>query len=263
MKRVSDPFNLSKNTLQLTENTMRTLVIGDIHGAYHGLLQAMERANVTSHDHLIFLGDYCDGWSDTPKVFDLLIQLKHTHKTTFIKGNHDDLCTQFLIGKPMEAKWFMHGGGATLNAYEAISDEKRREHLDFINQMQNYHLDDKNRLFLHAGFTHLRGVQYEYYAHSFYWDRTLWETALATSETLPKTDLYFPKRLNLYNEIYIGHTPTTRYNSLKPIKRHNIYNIDTGAAFGNSITIFNAETKEFWQSDPVRELYPNEIGRLV
>jgi serine/threonine protein phosphatase 1 len=39
----------------------RTLVIGDIHGAYKALLQIMDRAKVDDDDQLIFLGDFVDG----------------------------------------------------------------------------------------------------------------------------------------------------------------------------------------------------------
>lgn len=41
----------------------------------------------------------------------------------------------------------------------------------------------------------------------------------------------------------------------------NVWNIDTGAGFKGKLTIMDADTKEFWQSDPVPELYPNEKGR--
>ena len=49
---------------------MRTLVIGYIHGGLRALHQIMERANVTTKDTLIFLGDYVDGWSQSPQVLD-------------------------------------------------------------------------------------------------------------------------------------------------------------------------------------------------
>ena len=41
----------------------------------------------------------------------------------------------------------------------------------------------------------------------------------------------------------------------------NIWNIDTGAAFKGSLTIMDVDTKEFWQSEPLPNLYPNEKGR--
>jgi serine/threonine protein phosphatase 1 len=52
----------------------RTLVIGDIHGGLKALIQVLERAKVTSNDTLIFLGDYVDGWSDSPQVIDFLME---------------------------------------------------------------------------------------------------------------------------------------------------------------------------------------------
>jgi serine/threonine protein phosphatase 1 len=46
----------------------RTLVIGDIHGSYKALRQILERAAVTPDDLLIFLGDYVEGWGQSPEV---------------------------------------------------------------------------------------------------------------------------------------------------------------------------------------------------
>ena len=56
---------------------MRTLVIGDIHGGLRALHQIMERAKVTAEDQLIFLGDFVDGWSQSPDVLDFLIDFGH------------------------------------------------------------------------------------------------------------------------------------------------------------------------------------------
>ena len=225
---------------------MRTLVIGDIHGAYKALIQVLERAKITTEDHLIFLGDFADGWSDTPKVLDLLASLQKRHRITLLKGNHDHLCQEFLEEKPMSPKWYLHGGTATEKAYSIIDKQTKLCHLELIKSMKLYYLDEQNRLFLHAGFTNQRGVNYEYFEQWFYWDRTLWELALATPLTMSADDIFFPKRLNLYKEIYIGHTPTTRFGQITPMQRHHIWNIDTGAAFEGVITILDINTKEFW-----------------
>ena len=56
----------------------RTLVVGDIHGGLKALEQALERANVTDKDKLIFLGDYVDGWSESSQVINTLIGLSKT-----------------------------------------------------------------------------------------------------------------------------------------------------------------------------------------
>jgi len=67
--------------------------------------------------------------------------------------------------------------------------------------------------------------------------------------------------MKLFAEIYIGHTPTLRIGNLTPVKAANVWNIDTGAGFTGSLTMMDADTKEFWQSDPLPTLYPSEKGR--
>jgi len=114
---------------------------------------------------------------------------------------------------------------------------------------------------IHAGFTSLHGPQYEHYPHLVCWDRTLWETACALDPNLDEESSLYPKRLKLFQEIYIGHTPVTRIGHTTPVSRANVWNVDSGAAFKGSISALDVNTKEFWQSDPVHLLYPNERGR--
>jgi serine/threonine protein phosphatase 1 len=238
----------------------RTLVIGDIHGGLRALKQTFERANVTIEDKLIFLGDFVDGWSESPQVLDFLMQLKTTHNCIFIRGNHDDLLLEWLRGKDNEL-WYQHGGEATILAYSTVPDEVKMRHMGFLESLKNYHHDDHERLFVHAGFTNMHGVTLEYYPRLLFWDRSLWEMAVGLDKTITKFDLRYPKRLSLYKEIYIGHTPVTKIGETKPINMANVWNIDTGAAFKGSLSILDADTKEFWQSDPLPDLYPGENGR--
>jgi serine/threonine protein phosphatase 1 len=242
----------------------RTLVIGDIHGGLRALHQIMERAKVSTKDILIFLGDYVDGWSESPEVLDYLINLNTKQPCVFIRGNHDELLLNWLVGNTRnfdEKMWFKHGGEATIVAYVSVSDKKKRQHIDFLKSLQDYYLDEQNRLFIHAGFTNMNGVDYEYFPKLFYWDRTLWETALALDVSVTKDSFLYPKRLTLYNEIYIGHTPVTRIEQTIPVQKACVWNVDTGAAFKGPLTIMDVDTKEFWQSEPLNALYFNEKGR--
>ena len=240
---------------------MRTLVIGDIHGGLRALHQIFERAKVTTNDQLIFLGDYVDGWSQSPDVLDFLIALNQQQNCIFIRGNHDDLLHSWLNESKDNELWYKHGGESTVLAYVDVKTDKKQSHIEFLKTLQNYYLDDRNRLFIHAGFTNLNGIDFEYFPKSFYWDRTLWETALALDKNMKTSDLSYPKRLLLYDEIYIGHTPVTRINRTIPVQKANIWNLDTGAAFKGPLTIMDIDTKEFWQSEPLSHLYPNEKGR--
>lgn len=240
---------------------MRKLVIGDIHGGLKALKQVLNRAKITPNDILIFLGDYVDGWSESAKVIDFLIELQASHNCIYLLGNHDELLLEWLISKEENLVWLENGGQVTVNEYQQLSSDKINEHIEFIKSLQTFHLDNKNRLFLHAGFTSYKGIDFEYYKKLFYWDRTLWETALSLDPRLTKDSLFYPKRFKLYNEIYIGHTPVTQINETIPVNKACIWNVDTGAAFKGKLTIMDVDTKEFWQSDTLPELYPNEKGR--
>jgi serine/threonine protein phosphatase 1 len=240
---------------------MRTLVIGDIHGGLHALHQIMERAKVTTKDTLIFLGDYVDGWSQSPQVIDYLIDLGTKNNCIFIRGNHDELLLHWLNDSKDNLLWYKHGGEATVLAYEKTNTATKQRHIEFLQKLEDYYLDEQNRLFIHAGFTNMNGIDFEYFPKLFYWDRTLWETALSLDKNLKPGDLLYPKRFTLYAEIYIGHTPVSRINQTIPVKRACVWNIDTGAAFLGPLTIMDVDSKEFWQSEPLPTLYPNEKGR--
>ncbi len=242
----------------------RKLVIGDIHGGLKAIHQVLERANVTNNDTLIFLGDFVDGWSESPAVLDFLIALQKKQSCIFIRGNHDELLLDWLLGNNEnidEKLWFQHGGEATVKSYQNIDSETKEKHIDFLKSLQDYYLDTENRLFIHAGFTNMKGVEHEYFKPLFYWDRTLWETALAIDNQLSKDAITYPLRLKIYNEIFIGHTPVTKINQIIPVNKACVWNVDTGAAFKGKLTIMDVDTKEFWQSDSLPELYPNEKGR--
>ncbi len=240
---------------------MRTLVIGDIHSGLRALQQVLEKAQVTPSDRLVFLGDYVDGWSEAVETVAFLMQLRTTHNCILLRGNHDELCYDWLAGDKDNPIWRQHGGRATMQSYSKLDERSTRAHVAFYEGLENYYIDKKNRIFLHAGFTNLKGVDFEYFSKTFYWDRTLWELALSLDPGLSPTDPWYPKRLTHYAEIYIGHTPVTRIGKTTPQNAANVWNIDTGAAFKGPLSIMDVDTKEVWQSDPVHELYPGEKGR--
>lgn len=239
----------------------RTIVIGDIHGALLALKQLLERVEVKPDDKLIFLGDYVDGWSQSAEVIEYLIHLDKSQPCIFLKGNHDAWCEEWLNCSKADPDWLFHGGRITVESYQRFNTEQKETHLRFFNRLRNYYLDDQNRLFIHAGFSSMHGPDKEHYATNFLWDRTLWEMALAMDHRIEKDSRLYPKRLLLYKEIYIGHTPTLNYGKTVPMQACDVWNIDTGAAFTGRLTALDTATKKFWQSDVVQQLYPNEKGR--
>lgn len=247
---------------------MRTIVIGDIHGAFKALIQLINKIDLKGDDLLIFLGDYIDGWSQNFEVIEFLISLKQKrleNKQTipiYLRGNHDELFLNYLVTKEENDMWLFHGGKSTIDSYNDRTKEEFQRHLNFFqNELMNYYIDKSNNGFFHAGFHNLKGPQYEYYDNMPYWDRTLWELALCLDPHLEIDNDRYPSRLKLYKEIFIGHTPTSRLGKYVPINAANVWNIDTAAAYKGPLTAICVETKEIWQSDLVYTFYPNENGR--
>lgn len=239
----------------------RIFAIGDIHGALKALKQIIAAISPQKDDQLIFLGDYVDGWPESAQVIEYLLEFDKDFHCIFIKGNHDAWCESWLSGMPADRTWLFNGGESSIKSYAKISSARKEMHLAFFNRMHNYYVDEQNRLFIHAGFSSMHGPAHEHYQSNYSWDRTLWEMALTMDKRIERDSLLFPKRLLLFHEIYIGHTPTLRYDTDVPMQACNVWNIDTGAAFTGKLSALNIDTKEVLQSDPVPSLYPGEKGR--
>ncbi len=239
----------------------RKLVFGDLHGGLKALIQLLQKIDLNPKDELIFLGDYVDGWSDSANTVSYLIDLAKQNSCIFVRGNHDDLAHRWLETGEMNQKWLEHGGQSSLDAYRDFTEEDKSKHRKFFREMVNYHQDEEDRLFVHAGFTNLHGPELEYHETAFYWDRTLWEMALSMDNALEPDDDRYPRRLSHFKEIFIGHTPVTRIGETSPVNKANIWNVDTGAAFMGPISAIDAYTKQVYQSDPVHTFYPDEQGR--
>lgn len=239
----------------------RTLVVGDIHGGLAALRQVLSRADVEPDDRLIFLGDYVDGWSDSAQVINYLMELEQQHLCVFLLGNHDLRCMQWLRNGEVHEQWITVGGAATIKSYQTISIAQRAQHLAFLERMAYYYEDDKRRLFIHAGYSSDKGPSAELFSNTYIWDRTLWQEAMLIHDTNHILVSPVGQRLQLYQEIYIGHTPTTNFKQTTPMHRSNVWNIDTGAGFEGKLTILDVDSKSFWQSNALPELYPDEVGR--
>ncbi len=239
----------------------RTYAIGDIHGGKKALEQLIEKLQLTPQDKLIFLGDYCDGWSESADTLLFLMELRKVQPCIFIKGNHDALTLEWLETGKRKEEWLKHGGSATIQSFSRYSEEEIEEMKTFLQSLKDYIVDDENRLFLHAGFTHLQGPHREYFKEMCYWDRSLWESALAVEGNVAIDDPFYPDRLKVFKEIYIGHTPTVRIGKTTPVNAACVWNVDTGAAFKGPLTALDIKTKEYIQTDPVYSFYPDERGR--
>ena len=268
-----------------TSKPKRILTCGDIHGGYKSLVQVMQRCKFnTQEDLLICLGDYVDGWSETAEVIQYLLELESqcVFKPIFLRGNHDVWCQEWFETGVRKDIWVMQGGQATLDSYIRTGLVTNDLHRKFFSKLHNYYVDEQNRGFVHGGFISKNGLGHEVYQSDYYWDRDLWGLALlqhnnfqdASKEALSKV-----RRFEKHKEVYIGHTstgnwkikphlPEYQYSEqpkqgpiLVPMNRCNVWNMDTGGGFEGRLTIMDIDTKEFWQSDNLKDLYPNERGR--
>src|SRR6218665_1224627 len=253
--------------------------MGDIHGAHKALVQCLERSGFNKEeDTLIQLGDVADGWSEVYQCVEELLTITNLIK---IKGNHDDWFNDFLLWNSHPCDW-QQGGDGTLKSYcnsldkmyyarmsgyttSLLDTDIPVSHREFFNKQAKYNKDEMNRLFVHGGFNRHELLKDQTHQHVFWWDRDLWNSALSFEGT--KRGL-FGREHNIkfkckeeISEIFIGHTTTMMWDTDKPMKAANIWNLDTGAGFSGKLTIMDVDTKEYWQSDLVQELYPNESGR--
>ena len=257
-----------------TKNIGRTFCVGDIHGGYLGLVQVLEKVNFDyDNDKLIALGDVTDGWPDVAESIEELMKIKNL---VYLKGNHDEWTERFLKwtlehGIKMSSNnrmWYYQGGEATVDSYKE-HPELVKKHLKFLGEAKLYHIDEDNRIYMHAGFNPNVQLHKQYQLNVgqkngenalFYWDRQFWAHMIALREngSINPGDKIWEN----YNEIYIGHTPTINYEDGEmPINVGNVWNMDTGATYSGRLSIMDVETKEITQSDPLYQLYPDHMGR--
>jgi serine/threonine protein phosphatase 1 len=117
---------------------MSTIVIGDVHGCYHTLLQLIEQFPKDSE--LIFVGDLCDRGLYTKDVIDFVIKNKYT----CILGNHEFYMLENAFNNQpnrwIDAEYM--GGKETLKSYENDTIALKK-HLQWIKNLPQYIIKDR------------------------------------------------------------------------------------------------------------------------
>lgn len=259
---------------------MRILTVGDIHNALKALKEVLAKCEYNNEkDQLIFLGDYVDGWPEASELIQYLIELRDNSKISpiFLRGNHDVWCGKWLDTGAAHMIWLQQGGQATMDSYVKTGLLIEDSHRQFFANLLDYYVDDKNRGFVHGGFNSRLGLGHEHYASDYHWDRDLWNLALLSDGQFHDGDLESIRRFEKHKEIFLGHTSTINWRCKRhypeaktikvgvpidiPMHRCNVWNIDTGCGYNGRLTIMDVNTKKYWQSTPVQELYPNQRGR--
>lgn len=244
---------------------MKTIVIGDIHGALYSLEDVFDKFEYSpDRDKLIFLGDYVDGWGQSAEVVEYLINLKKENDNiVFIRGNHDCWAQEWLNHGRTPLSWTTQGGQATLDSYVRTGLITEKSHKDFFNELEDWRIDENNRLYIHGGWAYRednfpKSASYKtIIGLECHWDRTLLAGAASASHGGKHNDNVF-NATKPFKEVFIGHTATRNH---LPLQLCNLWNVDTGCGWSGKLTAMDVETKEFWQSDYSKNHYPDEKGR--
>lgn len=247
---------------------MRTLIVGDIHGAAAALRQCFELANVDKeNDTIIFLGDIVDGWKEVKETIDEILTVKNR---ILILGNHDQWAIDWWDGRWPGEIWTTQGGMRTIASYGNDPTNVPQAHRDLFRNAHYWYEDEKHRLFVHGGFDPKLAIGGQPIAN-YLWDRSLVEHACMIKQSNQSK-----KYITNFNEVYVGHTSTpwlthrfwsegrTRRQiladeeAMKPIHACEVWMLDTGAGYEGKLTIMDIDTKEYWQSHRVADLYPGD-----
>jgi serine/threonine protein phosphatase 1 len=235
---------------------MRTLVVGDTHGAYKALREALtEAAYNPAADQLVVLGDTLDGWSESPAILDYYMRIQAAgYNLVYVLGNHDVAFLNWVDDDCGQHPLAPYGGAITASVYTNAQAYNLSRHYDWLKAQLPYYIDSANRCYVHAGWD----TAYAFHdpiqltKQEYWWNRTFWKGVWQGHDLGQQ-----------FSEVFIGHTPTLNFEPYEdePLTRHNVYNLDTGAAFWGRVTVMDAATQEYWQSQRCQDLYPTERGR--
>ena len=230
---------------------MKRFVVGDIHGAHKALSQCFKRSKFDpAEDLLISLGDICDGWPEVHKVIEELLKIKNLK---VVLGNHDAWALRWMKDGWKGHEWITQGGSGTLESYQYKRDHVPPSHFHLLGDAPPY-IELGEKLFVHGGLDPDVDIE-EQDPELLMWDRNLLHDAVRISKKSPEY------RYGKWEDIFIGHTPTHFYKTPVPIHACNVWSLDTGAGWSGKLTIMDIDSHEYWQSDPVPDLYPHILGR--
>jgi serine/threonine protein phosphatase 1 len=218
-------------------NTVRTYVIGDIHGCLDELVWLLEGLPLGPADRLVFLGDYIDRGPESNAVISYLIERQETRSEDiiFLKGNHEDMFLAYMGFPGKYGDMFLYNGGsATLTSYGAAAHTPGspdillvipHAHIKFLKELRSYYITG-GFLCIHAGINPKKPLEMQDE------EETLWvrDEFIHSPHDLPYTVLF-------------GHTPQDDVLFHLPYK----IGLDTGLVYGNRLSCLELSEKVLFQ----------------
>lgn len=208
----------------------RVYVVGDIHGCKDELRVILEyvqkHERLSASDMFVFLGDYVDRGADSKDVIQLLIDFKAAHSNTiFLRGNHEAMLSDFLLGGTSLGFSFLRNGGIeTISSYgvklsdvlpESLAVAMPSEHIKFFNELESLVYIGDEFICVHAGLNPRQSLESQ-----------------SDSELCWIRDEFISSPHSFGRVIVFGHTPWRDIMLDLPYK----IGIDTGLVFGNKLT---------------------------
>lgn len=240
--------------------------MGDVHGHYDQMIEVLDRAKFDPElDQLIQIGDLVDRGPKSKDVIQWFIDMtkKYGDHIISVRGNHDewfrrwlDPNTDAIDHMDLAEVWKPQGGNETLRSYEENDHLTKHKHFEFLCAQKDFYSNlEHNFCFVHAAY-HQKYVKMSGYMaghrSSMYWDREFWNYAIFCDMMDVPIHKVMKYPYEDYDKFFIGHTPIagprTEMVDFKPQKRLNVWNLDTGAAYGGVITVMDAVSEQFWIS---------------
>ena len=220
---------LRKKSRPHVPDGVRIYAVGDIHGrvdlldALFKRIDAHLAENPVASALEVYLGDYIDRGPASRDVLDRLVARSQTHRTVFLKGNHETYLTAFPRDPRILEAWQEFGGLETLMSYGITPSLNA----DAASQISLAHaleqaLPDSHRFFL-------SNLKSSFTCGDFFFVHAGVRPGIPL-EKQREDDLLWIRQDFLLSEkdfgkiIVHGHTPV-----LEPEVRPNRINIDTGA----------------------------------
>ena len=258
---------------------MRRLVVGDIHGCYDKLRDALDRAKFNPEKDMLYsLGDFCDRGKQNKEVLDYLVSLPH-FKGVF--GNHDIWLKLYInclldtgdMRRDIFSCWMNNGGASTVNDLISCDVPTLESYLDIIdNLFYRIELDDfilqhnvipswsltENDTYRDFREVTLGNYKNKQFPLDEMYDVTIWDRFVDCLTILPTSisSQEFAKETS--KTIVCGHTITKNILNLKDF---NVIDIDTGSFVGvflpakecgwkedGRITVLDLDSGEAYQS---------------
>lgn len=229
-------FRLFEKGDRMTTNSLRRIVIGDVHGHYNGLMNLLEAIAPHSEDEVYFLGDLIDRGPHSAQVVEFV---KNSPYQSLL-GNHEQLLLESFpngqIYSPALQAWLQSGGQATIASYGDAGI--LLEHIDWLRTLPT-HLDLGDIWLVHAG-VHPDMPLQQQTSHEFCWIR---------EEFHNSSQPYFANKT-----IITGHTITFTFPGVTPgaiVKGQGWLGIDTGAYHPKSgwLTALDVDNGKVYQAN--------------